>query len=89
MRSAIAALFDGAERRAQDVPWVRRLLFVVPLLTEDRILQLSVAAVLASLWLTLALADVRFLVLLPAAVVVVKRVRRLEREAAAADDTEW
>ena len=45
-------------------------------ITEDRILQASVAIAGASLWFTLAFGDGRFLVLLPAAIIAVQRFRR-------------
>jgi hypothetical protein len=49
----------------------------------------SVAVAVASLWLTVAFGDGRFLLLLPAAVIAVRRFRRLERDFAPDDDDEW
>jgi hypothetical protein len=54
--------------------------------TEDRVLQGSVVVVVASLWFSLAFGDVRFLVLLAAAGVAVRRFRQLEREFVPDDD---
>src|SRR5689334_20673832 len=71
--------FDIAdlERRAEDAPWVQRLVHFMHAVTDDRVLQVSLAAAVASLWCTLAFGDVRFLVLLPAAVVAARRFKRL------------
>ena len=74
------------ERRAADASWVRRLTLLMRAVTEDRLLQLALAATLASLWFTLAFGDVRFLAALPTAVVAVRRFRRLERDAVQDDD---
>lgn len=74
------------ERRAADAQWMQRLTYFMHAVTEDRLLQVSLAAAVASLWFTLAFGDVRFLVLLPAAVVAVRRFRRLERESVQDDD---
>jgi len=87
-RFAIDALLDRVERRAENTGWVQRLMLFAQAVTEDRILQLSLAAAGASLCLTLAFGDGRFLVLLPAAAVAVRRFRRLERELAPGDD-DW
>jgi hypothetical protein len=61
----------------------------VPCSTGDHILQASVAVTAASLWFTLAFVDARFLVLLPAAVIAVRRFRRLERAVAPDEDEDW
>ena len=80
--------FDIAdlERRAEDAVWMQRLMHFMRAVTEDRVLQASLAVTVASLWFTLALGDRRFLVLLPAAVLAVRRFRRLERDALQDDD---
>jgi hypothetical protein len=54
--------------------------------TEDRTLQVAVGLAAASLWLALALADLRFLLLLAVAGVAVKRFRELERDGVPDDD---
>jgi hypothetical protein len=54
--------------------------------TEDRTLQVAVGLAAASLWLALALADFRFLLLLAVAGVAVKRFRELERDGVPDDD---
>lgn len=80
--------FDIAdlERRAAGAQWMQRLTYFMHAVTEDRLLQVSLAATVASLWFTLAFGDVRFLVLLPAAVVAARRFRKLERETVQDDD---
>lgn len=80
--------FDIAdlERRAEDAPWMQRLAYFMRAVTEDRVLQVSLAAAVASLWFTLAFGDLRFLVLLPGAYVAVRRFKRLEREVVQDDD---
>ena len=80
--------FDIAEleRRAADAPWMQRLTYFMHAVTEDRPLQAALAAAIASLCFTLAFGDMRFLVLLPAAYVALRRFRRLEREAVQDDD---
>ena len=80
--------FDIAEleRRAEDAVWMQRLTYFMRAVTEDRLLQASLAATVASLWFALALGDWRFLVLLPAAVPAVRRFRRLEPDAVQDDD---
>ena len=54
--------------------------------THDRVLQLSVALVVAALWFALALDDARFLLLLAAAGVAIRRFRQLERDFVPDDD---
>ena len=88
-RSRIGAFLDRVERRAADAPWVQRLMHFMQAVTEDRILQASVAIAAASLWFTVAFGDGRFLVLLPAAIVAVQRFRQLERDFAPDDDDDW
>ncbi len=88
-RFRIGAFLDRVERRAADAPWVHRLMHFMHAVTEDRILQASVAIATASLWFTVAFGDGRFLVLLPAAVVAIRRFRRLERDFAPDDDDDW
>jgi hypothetical protein len=84
MRFDIDAFLDRVEGSAR----LQRLTHFMNAVTEDRILQLSVALAVASLWFALALGDVRFLVLLLAAVVAVRRFRRLERDVAP-DSDDW
>jgi hypothetical protein len=84
MRFDIDALLDRVEGSAR----LQRLTHFMNAVTEDRILQLSVALAVASLWFALALGDVRFLVLLLAAVVAIRRFRRLERDVAP-DSDDW
>jgi hypothetical protein len=88
-RLRISAFLDRAERRVADAPQAQRLMHFMQAITEDRILQASVAVAAASLWFTLAFGDLRFLVLLPAAVVAIRRFRRLEREFVSDDDDDW
>jgi hypothetical protein len=64
----------------------QRLNHFAQVLTEDRTLQVAVGLAVASLWLALALDDLRFLVLLAAAGVAVRRFRELEREPTPDDD---
>ena len=64
----------------------QRLLHFAHAVTEDRLLQVSVGLAAASLWLALALDDVRFLVLLAAAGVAAKRFREIERAGVPDDD---
>lgn len=87
-RFRVSGYLDQVERRAADEPRVQRLMHFMQAITEDRILQASVAIAAASLWFTLAFGDVRFLVLLPAAIIAVRRFRRLERDHAP-DDDDW
>ena len=84
MRFQISAFLDRVEDSAQ----LQRLMHFMNAVTEDRILQLSVALAVASLWFALALGDVRFLVFLLAAVVAIRRFRRLERDIAP-DNDDW
>jgi hypothetical protein len=79
---------DAFLDRLEDSPRVQRLAHFMHVVTEDRILQLSVGLAIASLWFALAFADGRFLVLFLAAVVAVLRFRRLERDFAPEDD-DW
>ena len=79
---------DAFLDRLEDSARVQRLAHFMHAVTEDRILQLSVGLVVASLWFALAFADGRFLVLFLAAVVAVRRFRRLERDFAPEDD-DW
>jgi len=79
---------DAFLDRLEDSARVQRLAHFMHVVTEDRILQLSVGLVVASLWFALAFADGRFLVLFLAAVVAVRRFRRLERDFAPEDD-DW
>jgi hypothetical protein len=79
---------DAFLDRLEDSARVQRLAHFMHAVTEDRILQLSVGLVVASLWFALAFADGRFLVLFLAAVVAVHRFRRLERDFAPEDD-DW
>ena len=58
----------------------QRLLQFAQAVTEDRTLQVAVGLAVASLWLALALDDLRFLVLLAAGGIAVHRFRQLERE---------
>ena len=88
-RFSLGGFLDPVERRAEDAQWVRRLAHFMNAVTEDRILQVSLALAAASLWLTVAFGDGRFLVLLPAGVVAVRRFRRLEREFVPDDDDDW
>jgi hypothetical protein len=85
-RLRIGGFLDPVEPGAEDAPWVHRLTHFMNAVTEDHILQASIAVAAASLWLTVAFGDARFLVLLPAAVVAVRRFRRLEREFVPDDD---
>jgi hypothetical protein len=87
-RLEIEAFLDRVERRAENAAWVQRLMRFMHAVTEDRILQVSLAVAVASLWFTLAFGDGRFLVLLPVAVVAIRRFRRLERDFAP-DDDDW
>jgi hypothetical protein len=64
----------------------QRLAHFAQALTEDRTLQVAVGLAVASLWLALALDDVRFLVLLAAAGVAFRRFREIEREPTPDDD---
>ena len=79
---------DAFLDRLEDSARVQRLAHFMHVVTEDRILQLSVGLVVASLWFALAFTDGRFLVLFLAAVVAVRRFRRLERDFAPEDD-DW
>jgi hypothetical protein len=88
-RLRIGTFFDPVDPRAEDAPWVHRLTHFMNAVTEDRILQVSIAIAVASLWLAVAFGDGRFLVLLPAAVVAVRRFRRLEREVVPDDEDDW
>jgi len=88
-RFRIGAFFDRVERRAAAEPRVERLMHFMQAITEDHILQASVATAGASLWFTLAFGDGRFLVLLPAAVIAIQRFRRLERDFVPDDDDDW
>jgi hypothetical protein len=89
-RLEIGAFFDRVESRVADASWAQRLMYFMQALTEDHVLQASVAVAAASLWFTLAFVDARFLVLLPAAVIAVRRFRQLEREVAPdEDDEDW
>ena len=74
------------ERRAADASWIQRLTYFMHAVTEDRLLQVSLAAAVASLWFTLAFGDVRFLLLLPTAYLALRRFRRLERDTMQDDD---
>jgi len=85
-RFRIDAFLDRVERRVADAPRTQRLMHFMQAITEDRILQASVAIAAASLWFTLAFGDGRFLVLLPAAVIAIQRFRRLERDFVPDDD---
>ena len=82
------ALLDRAERRAEGATWMKRVTLFMQAVTEDRVMQLSLGLAFASLWLTLAFGDFTFLLLLPAAIVAVKRFRRLEQTLAPHDD-DW
>ena len=84
----IGAFFDRAERRVADEPRMKRLMYLMQTITEDRILQGSAGDAGASLCLTLAFGDGRFLVLLPAAIIAVQRFRQLERDFDP-DDDDW
>jgi len=75
--------------RVENAASVQRLMLFTHAVTEDRILQLSVAVVVASLWFTLAFGDARFLALLLATVVAVWRFRQLERDFVPDDDDDW
>ena len=88
-RLRIAASLDRAERWAAASPRVGRLTHFMQAITEDHILQASVAIAGASLWFTLAFGDARFLVLLPAAIIAVKRFRILERRIVPDDEDDW
>lgn len=85
----IGALLDRAERRVADGSRTQRLMLFMDAITEDHILQVSVALAGASLWLTLAFGDGRFLVLLPAAIVAVQRFRELEQKVPPDEDDDW
>jgi len=88
-RFRIGAFLDRVERRVADAPRAQRLMHFMQAITEDHILQASVATAGASLWFTLAFGDGRFLVLLPAAVIAIQRFRRLERDFVPDDDDDW
>jgi hypothetical protein len=64
----------------------QRLLDFAHAVTEDRTLQVAVGLAVASLWLALALDDLRFLVLLAAAGIAVHRFKQLERDFVPDDD---
>ena len=64
----------------------QRLTHFAQRVTEDRTLQVAVAIAVASLWMALALDDVRFLVLLAAAGIAVRRFKQLERDFVPEDD---
>jgi hypothetical protein len=64
----------------------QRLIDFAQAVTQDRTLQIAVGLAVASLWLALALDDLRFLVLLAAGGVAVQRFRQLERELTPDDD---
>ena len=81
-------LLDQAERRAEGSTWMNRVSVFMQAVTEDRVMQLSLGLAFAALWLTLALGDFTFLLLLPAAVVAVRRFRRLEQSFTPHDD-DW
>ncbi len=87
-RTGIGAFLDRVERQVGEATWARRLTHFMQALTEDHILQASVAVAATSLWFTLAFGDGRFLVLLPAAIIAVRRFRRLERDFAVDDEDE-
>jgi hypothetical protein len=88
-RFRIGVSLDRVERWAADSPRVELLTHFMQAITEDHILQASVAIAGASLWFTLAFGDGRFLVLLPAAIVAVQRFRQLERDVVPDDDDDW
>src|SRR6266487_4208211 len=73
--SVVAASTDGKERFR-----VQRLRRFAQETVQDRVLQVSVGLVVASLWFALALDDARFLVLLPGVGVAIRRFRQLERD---------
>jgi hypothetical protein len=75
----------AAYRHGRNV-MTQRLLQFAQAVTEDRTLQVAVGLAVASLWLALALDDVRFLVLLAAAGVAVRRFKQLERDFVPDDD---
>lgn len=88
-RFEIDAFLDRVERRAEGAAWMQRLMHFAHAVTEDRVLQLSTAVAVASLWLALAFGDYRFLVpLLAAAVVTIRRFRGLEGDVVP-DDDDW
>jgi hypothetical protein len=64
----------------------QRLFDFAHAVTEDRTLQVAVGLAAASLWLALALDDVRFLLLFAVAGIAVKRFRELERDGVPDDD---
>jgi L-asparagine transporter-like permease len=71
---------------SEDAVWAQRLLQFAHAVTEDRLLQVAVAVAVASLWFSLAFGDPRFLVLLAAAGVAVRRFHQLERDFVPEDD---
>ncbi len=83
-RLHLPASLDQLGRRAEARS--QRLLQFAHAVTEDRLLQVSVAVAVASLWFSLAFGDLRFLVLLAAAGVAVRRFRQLERDFVPEDD---
>jgi hypothetical protein len=87
-RFRFGGYLDRAERRFADAPRMKRLMYLMQTITEDRILQGSAGVAGASLCLTLAFGDARFLVLLPAAIIAVQRFRLLERDFDP-DDDDW
>lgn len=85
----IDAFLDRLERRVGEASWAQRLMHFMQALTEDTILQASVAVAAASLLLTLASGDGRFLVLLPAAIIAFRRFKLLEQAVVPDDDDDW
>ena len=85
-RLHLPASLDQLGRRAEAAARSQRLLQFAHAVTEDRLLQVSVAVAVASLWFSLAFGDLRFLVLLAAAGVAFRRFRQLEREFVPEDD---
>jgi hypothetical protein len=85
-RLNIRVSLDRFGHRADDAAGGQRLLQFAHAVTEDRLLQVLVAVAVASLWLSLAFGDLRFLVLLGAAGVAIRRFRQLEREFVPDDD---
>jgi hypothetical protein len=72
--------------RRKRTEMTQRLSHFAQRVTEDRTLQVAVAIAVSSLWLTLALDDVRFLVLLLAGGVAIHRFQQLERDVVPDDD---
>jgi hypothetical protein len=87
-RFEVDVSLDRVERWAANAGSVQRLTRFMRAVTEDRMLQVSGAVSVASLWLAFAFGDPRFLVLLLTAGLSVWRYRRLEQRATP-DEDDW